>query len=147
MSDQQMTDRNQRAPDKERFDQCIAMLKGYYDALESRLGASVGLLVVVVGWLISSTTARQALTNTWLFALAFGTLTFIVLLYGLNVARWVGKWRKIRKYIESLNYIEPRYYLRYEVPSWTWIAYFTPVAVLYLFIVVCLILIVRGTLK
>lgn len=147
MSVQQMADRDRCASDKERFDQCIAMLKGYYDALESRLGASVGLLVVVVGWLISSSTARGALTNIWLFALAFSTLTFIVILYGLNVARWVDKWRKIRAHIDSLNYMEPRYYLRYELPSWTWIAYFTPVAVLYLFIVTCLILIVCGVFK
>src|SRR5687768_14378919 len=117
---------NYPASDKERFDMCVAMLKGYYDSLESRLGASVALFVVIIGWLITSQPARQALAKGWLFTLALITLSLVLILYGLNVGRWIGRWREIRAYVDALGYIEPRYYARYELPGWTWAAYFIP---------------------
>jgi len=129
------------ASDKERFDFCLAMLKAYYDALENRAGSSVAGFVVIIGWLITSEGARQALANERRFGLALATLTLVLVLYGLNVARWVRRWREIRGYIDDLGYVEPRFYARYELPKWTWLAYFMPVALLYVFIIAFLILI------
>jgi hypothetical protein len=65
-------------------------------------------------------------------------------LYGLNVVRWVWRWRQIRKDVDDLHYVEPRFYVRYEAPGWLWVAYFAPVALLCAFVIACLFLIKAG---
>jgi hypothetical protein len=136
------------ASDKERFDLCIAMLKAYYDALEGRVGTSIGFFVVVIGWLITSQGARDAIAKGgWFLGLALATLTLTLVFYGLNIAHWVHRWSEIRAYTDALGYVEPRFYARYELPSWAFITYFTPVALLYVFVVLCLILIATGRFK
>jgi hypothetical protein len=135
----------QRASDRERFELCLAMLKAYYDALEGRVAATVVLFVGIVGWLITAKPARDALNNDpRLVCVAGGTLTLLLVMYGLNIARWVWRWRQVRKIIDSLDYVEPEYYVRYELPTGLWWVYFTPVAVLYAFIMVFLFLIQTG---
>ena len=131
--------------DKERFEHGIAMLKAYYDALEGRLSAVVGLFVVALGWMITSDKARQAFQNEpRLVALAVSTLTLLLVLYGFNVAWWVRRWAGIKRDVDALNYIEPRFYARYELPRYGWKGYFVPVALLYVFMLACLVLIMSG---
>jgi hypothetical protein len=75
------------ATDRERFEQGIAMLKAYYDALEARLAATVAFFVAVVGWLITSESARKAIKEVeGLTPLAILTLTLLLVMYGFNVA-------------------------------------------------------------
>lgn len=136
------------ATDKERFDLCITMLKGYYDALEGRVGTSIGFFVVVIGWLITSQGAREAIAKRgWFLGSALGMLTVTLVFYGLNIAHWIHRWREIRAYTDALGYVEPRFYARYDLPNWAFMAYFTPVALLYTFVVLCLILIAIGRFK
>ncbi|MGE3512785.1 MAG: hypothetical protein AB7N65_28310 [Vicinamibacterales bacterium] len=131
-----------RVTDKERFDYGVAMVKAYYDALESRLTVTVGLFVGTVGWLITSTGARQALSRQpWLLALAVVTLTVLLILYAFNVAWWVHRWAEIRRHLDDLNYLEREFYVRYELPKYGWAGYVAPVALLYGFVLVCLFLI------
>ena len=119
------------ATDKERFDQCIAMLKAYYDALEGRLGTTVGFFVVIAGWLITSEPARKAISgNRSLLVLAIVCLLLMMVFFSMNVLRWVKRWREIRKTLDELGYMEPRFYARYDLPSWAPISYITPVVVL-----------------
>ena len=134
------------SPDKERFDLGVAMLKGYYDAIETRLAGSLALYVVVIGWLIASNDARRFLASEpWLFGFGVLLLTFVLRMYGWNVAHWLRRWRDIRTTVEALHYMETDFYTRwYQLPRGTWWAYFTPIALLYLFIVLCLILIAAG---
>ena len=79
-----------------------------------------------------------------MFGLALATLTLMLVFYDLNVTRWVRRWREIRAYMDALSYVEPRFYARYELVDWAWAAYFTPAALLYAFIVGCLVLITTG---
>ena len=119
------------ATDKERFDQCIAMLKAYYDALEGRLGTTVGFFVVIAGWLITSDSARKAIAgNRSLLVLAIVCLLLMMLFFAMNVLRWVKRWREIRATLDNLGYMEPRFYARYDLPNWAPISYITPVVVL-----------------
>lgn len=125
------------ANDKERFDHCIAMLKAYYEALEGRLGTTVGFFVLIAGWLITSESARKAIAgNRSLLVLAIVCLSLMMVFFAGNVLRWVKRWREIRATLDSLGYMEPRFYARYDLPRWTPITYITPVFVLG----ICLIL-------
>ena len=133
------SERNFAATDKDRFEQGIAMLKGYYDALEGRVAATVALFVGVVGWLITSGSAREALSkNRWLVALAGLTLTLLLVMFAFNVAWWLHRWAEIKGYVDALHYVEPQFY---DLPRGGWVVYFAPVAVLYVFIIRCLYLI------
>jgi hypothetical protein len=142
VSNQTASERAFGATDRERFEQGIAMLKAYYDALEGRLGATVAFFVGVVGWLITSSGTREALSKsrglTWLAAL---TLTLLVVMYALNAAWWVHRWAEIRSSVDALHYVEPQFYARYDLPRLGWVGYVGPVALLYVFIVGCLIMI------
>jgi uncharacterized protein (TIGR02246 family) len=133
------------AEDKVRFEHGIAMLTAYYEALEGRLAATVVLFVGVVGWLITSESARAALSgNDWLTALAVTTLTILLVMYGLNVAWWVRRWDEIRRAVDRLHYVEPEFYSRYDMPRFGWFGYFAPAALLYTFVIGCLFMISIG---
>lgn len=58
---------NEVANKKEKFDLCLGMLKEYYNALDSRVEKSFALLIVVIGWLITSDTARKTLSEELTF--------------------------------------------------------------------------------
>ena len=141
-SSQSASEQAFKGTDKERFEQGIAMLKAYYDALEGRLAATVAFFVGVVGWLITSSGAREALSkNRGLTSLAILTLTLLVVMYAFNMAWWVHRWAEIRSSVDSLHYVEPRFYARYDLPRFGWFAYVAPVTLLYVFIIGCLIMI------
>jgi hypothetical protein len=129
-----------------RFDLCIGMLKEYYDAIETRFAGTMTFMVVVLGWLITSDNARSALrANRWLRLSAIIALTLLLSLYAWNIAHWMSRWREIRGYTESLNYIEPRYWSRYyALPTFSWYTYVIPVAVLYAFVIICVRMIEMG---
>jgi len=133
------------ATNKERFDQCIAMLKAYYDALEDRLAKTVAWYVLIVGWLITSKDTRNSLaTNKALLVLAIASLLIMTGAYSLNIRRWVSRWRQIRGYLDELGYVEPRFYARFDLPDWTVLVYMSPVVLLCAFIIAFLILAARG---
>jgi hypothetical protein len=131
---------------KARFDLCIDMLKEYYDAIEARFAGTMTFMVVVLGWLITSDSARSALrANRWLRLSAITALTLLLLLYAWNIAHWTGRWHEIRGYAENLNYMEPRYWSRYyELPALSWYTYMIPVALLYALAIVCVEMIAVG---
>jgi hypothetical protein len=123
------------ATDKERFDLGISMMKAYYDALESRLASTVAVYMVVIGWLISSDDARQTLaSHPRLLLLSVGVLTLVLFMYGWNVWHWLARWLQIRETTERLNYMQTHFYTRYyKIPRGTWLFYFTPIFLMYLF--------------
>ncbi len=138
----------QVASRKDRFDLCVGMLKAYYDALEGRLEKSVALLVVVVGWLVTSDKARAALAGVpVLFWCAVVTLTAVVALYCWNIVHWVRRFREVQASVDELKYVEHEYYTRYRFPSWVISTYLAPVLLLYAFAVGCLILVGLGRLQ
>lgn len=141
-SGQAASERPSAATDKERFEQGIAMLKAYYDALEGRLAATVAFFVGVVGWLITSGGTREALSRSGgLTAVAILTLTLLLVLYSFNAAWWVHRWAEIKSSVDALQYVEPRFYARYDLPRFGWVGYAAPVVLLYVFIIGCLIMI------
>ncbi len=119
-----------KAQQKEKFDQCIAMLKAYYDAIEARLGQNITGHTAAVGWFLTSDTARKSMKDPVLFyvglAVAFGMLCA----YAFNIRHYVKRWRDLRKIIDALEYMEPTYYQRYNLPAHTAWTYLLPVAVL-----------------
>ena len=129
---------------KDRFDLCIRMLEAYYGALEGRLEKSVGLLVVVIGWLVASDDARRALKEPIMFVAALATLTVVVTLYCWNVVHWVRRFRQVQASADSLLFVDRAYYTRYRYqhPRWVTATYLLPVLLLYAFAVACLMSIV-----
>jgi len=121
--------------DKDRFDQCIAMLKGYYDAVESRFGQNVTAYLVALGWLLTSSTARTTLVNENAYYLALTVVGLMFLMYVFNIRHYLGRWREIRATLDALGYLPPGYYARYNLPSYTLFTYSLPVAVLAAFVV------------
>ena len=135
-----------KATDKDRFEVGIRMMKEYYDALEARLAGSLTFYVVIIGWLVTSEGARAALATRWLlWGLCLATLTVVLGLYIWNILHWLARWRYIRKNTISLNYMQRRFFTRYErLPPRTWAFYITPIALLYVFIFALLIGIKAG---
>jgi hypothetical protein len=123
------------ATDKERYEQCIGMLKAYYDAIESRLAQNIAAYLAALGWVITSSAARQALVNPRAFYLVLCVIVIVFVMYVANVFHYVRRWREIRKTVERLSYIENEYFARYELPDYTPFTYVMPVAVLFALLV------------
>jgi hypothetical protein len=136
---------NQTATKKEKFDLGIEMIKGYYDGLETRAERTAVLLVAVVGWLITSGDARDALLNYWpLFWGAIFSLTVFLIYYFLNISHFIKRFRQIQSQVEKLNYVDPKYFTRYRMPKTLHGIpplgiYMIPIVVLYLVIVLLMV--------
>ncbi len=127
------------ASKKEKFDLCLGMLKGYYDALDSRIEKSFALLLVVIGWIITSDTARKSLAEeTVLFWGAIITLTFAILFIAFNIFHFLERFREIQNTIEELDYANFKYFTRYRMPNNILPIYLAPVLILYFFIMLLL---------
>lgn len=127
------------ATTKERFDICLGMLKSYYDAMDGRVEKSFGLLLVVLGWLITSETARKSLeSDPSLFWSALITLTLLIIYLSMNIFHFMGRFREIERTTLALNYVSPEYWARYRMPPNILWAYIAPIAIMYAFIVIML---------
>ena len=132
------------ASPREKFDLGIAMLKGYYDGLETRTERTAVLLVGVVGWLITSAGAREALTKYRpLFYGAVFSLTVFLVMCWANISHFLKRFREIQSEVEALNYVPPKYFTRYRMPDRLLgipilVIYMMPIVILYLVIVLLL---------
>lgn len=129
-----------KGTDKDRFDRSMEMLKGYYDAIESRIEKTIALLLVLVGWLITSDTARKSMKNDLaLFWGAIITLTLLILFLVFNIYHFLDNFIKLRKSAVQLDYIEAEYFVRYpEMSMWFLFVYLAPVLFFYAFILMLL---------
>src|SRR6266550_54811 len=67
---------------KVRFELGIEMLKGYRADLQDRFEKSAALLIIVIGWLITSDTARKSIgNNSLLFWGGITILTALIAMY------------------------------------------------------------------
>jgi hypothetical protein len=129
---------------KEKFDLGIKMLQGYYDALEVRVERTAVLLVGIVGWLITSPSARDSLARYgWLFAGAIVSLTVFLIMTGLNISHFLQRFREVQANVADLNYAEPKDYTRYTMPPQLLripilLIYMSPIVILYILIVLLL---------
>jgi hypothetical protein len=134
----------QTATTKERFDLGISMLKGYYDGLETRAERTAVLLVGVVGWLITSQTARDSLAkNSTLFFGAVLSLTVFIAMAWVNLSHFLKRFREIQSEVEALEYVDAKYFTRYRMPAKlhgipVLYIYLMPILILYIFIVLLL---------
>ena len=119
------------ATDKERYEQCIGMLKAYYDAIESRLAQNIAAYLAALGWVITSSTARGALAQSLVFYVVLFVMVIVFVMYVLNVFHYVRRWREIRNTVLRLSYIENEYFARYELPWYTPFTYVIPVGLLF----------------
>jgi hypothetical protein len=137
-------DLNQTATTKEKFDLGIGMLKGYYDGLETRAERTAVLLVGVVGWLITSQTARDALAkNRPLFFGAVLGLTIFLVMSWANISHFLKRFREIQAEVEVLGYVDVKYFTRYRMPEKIHripilYIYIMPILLLYLLILLLL---------
>lgn len=144
-SDERMNPSDVRASKRERFDLCLGMLKAYYDALEGRLEKSLVLLVGVIGWMVTSDTARENLSGSpELFWASVLTLTVVIVLYCASMVHWIKRFRGVQASVDQLHYVEHEYYTRYRFPRWAIPIYLTPVLLLYAFAITCLVFIRLG---
>jgi hypothetical protein len=133
-----------KATVKEKFDLGIQMLKGYYDALESRAERTAVLLVGVVGWLIASPSSRESLTKYRpLFYGAILGLTVFLVMTGFNISHFIKRFREVQSNVEDLNYAEPKDFTRYRMPPRlhgipVFLIYMSPILVLYVLILLLL---------
>lgn len=125
---------------KEKFDLCLGMLKEYYNALDSRVEKSFALLIVVIGWLITSDAARKSLSEeSTLFWSAIVVLTAAMLFLVFNISHFLDRFREIQDTIENLNYVDNEYFTRYRMPDNILPSYLAPVLILYSFIMLLLV--------
>jgi|SRR5829696_2020520 len=118
------------ATTKEKFDLGIGMLKGYYDGLETRVERTTVLLVGVVGWLITSQTARDSLAKSSIlfWSAVFGITVFSVYSTA-NISHFLRRFWEIQANVEDLKYVQPLYFTRYQMPKKL---YGIPIRVIYL---------------
>ena len=132
------------ATTKEKFDLGIQMLKGYYDALESRAERTAVLLVGVVGWLIASPGSRESLTRYRpLFYGAILSLTVFMIMAGANISHFMKRFKEIQSNVEDLQYADHKDFTRYRMPRRlhgipVFFLYMGPVLVLYILILLLL---------
>lgn len=137
-------DVHQTATIKEKFDLGTGMLKGYYDGLETRAERAAVLLVGVVGWLITSQTARDSLAKNWpLFLGAVLSLTVFLAMSWANISHFLKRFREIQSEVEDLGYVDPKYFTRYRMPKRIHgipilYIYMMPILILYVFILLLL---------
>lgn len=135
-----------KASKKEKFNLSLEMLKGYHDGLESRVEKSTALLMIVLGWLLTSDTARKSLANNEiLFWGGIITLTILIIMYCLNVYHFLRQFRKIEEKVNKLDYIDQEYLVRYKMPETLFglpilSIYLAPGLVFYIFILILLFL-------
>lgn len=135
---------NQTATTREKFDLGIAMLKGYYDGLETRAERAAVLLVGVVGWLITSQTARDSLARSRpLFFGAVLSLTVFLIMSWANISHFLKRFRGIQSEVEALEYVDAKYFTRYRMPERLYgipifYIYIAPILILYIFILLLL---------
>ena len=133
------------ASTKEKFDLGIGMLKGYYDGLETRVERTTVLLVGVVGWLITSQTARTSLAqSSILFWSAVFGITVFSIYSTMNISHFLKRFWEIQQRVEDLKYVDPRYFSRYQMPKRLYgfpikLIYLMPVLAIYALILLLLI--------
>jgi hypothetical protein len=129
---------------KEKFELGIEMLKGYRTDLQDRFEKSGALLIVVIGWLITSDTARKSLTKeTLLFWGGAAILTALIVMYCVTISHFIERYLEIQTTVESLGYVDSTYFVRYHMPATLFLVpvqfiYIVPVLFLYLFILMIL---------
>ena len=124
---------------KEKFHLCLGMLKEYYSLLDSRVEKSFALLIVVIGWITTSETARKTISEekVWFWA-ALATLTAAILFLCINISHLLHRFRDIQATVEQLNYVEISYFSRYRMPDYILLVYLAPIMILYVFIALLL---------
>ena len=138
---------------KEKFELGLEMLKGYRTDLQDRFEKSAALLIVTMGWLITSNIARKSLANhTLLFWSGVFILTALILMYCLTIYHFIERFKKIQSTVESLAYVDPIYFTRYQMPDRLFLipvhfSYILPVLFLYVSILIMLIQIRRGSMS
>ena len=121
------------------------MFRAYRSDLQDRLEKSVGLLIIVVGWLITSETARKSLSsNSFLWWGSVVVLTALMVMYCLTISNFVTHCKEIQKAIDSLHYMESQYLTRYRMPDKIFslpveLSYIAPIASIYIVIVLILL--------
>lgn len=138
-----------KASQKVKFELGLEMLRGYRADLQDRLEKSVGLLVIVIGWLITSETARKSLAaNSFLWWGSVVVLTALLIMYCATIFNFIDNFRKIENTIQQLGYIDSGFELtRYRMPDKFYFPvqsfYIGPIAAMYVVIILILIQIKR----
>ena len=113
--------------------------------LQDRLEKSIGLLIIVIGWLITSETARKSLvSNSPLWWGSVAVLTALMVMYCLTISNYVGHFRQIQSTIEGLDYMDSQYLTQYRMPDKIFylpaeFSYITPIGAMYIVIVLILL--------
>lgn len=137
------------ATKKIEFELGIEMLRGYRADLQDRLEKSIGLLIIVIGWLITSDTARKSLaSNSFLWWGSVAVLTALLIMYCGTIINFIDNFRQIEKTINGLTYIDAGYELtryqmrdKFNLPVESF--YIAPIASMYIVILLILIQIKR----
>lgn len=143
------SDQAAKASQKVKFELGLEMLRGYRADLQDRLEKSIGLLVIVIGWLITSDTARKSLAaNSFLWWGSVVVLTALLIMYCGTIFNFIGNFRKIENTIQELGYIDTGFELtRYQMPDRLHLPvqsfYIAPIASMYVVIILILIQIKR----
>ena len=112
------------AKSKEKFELLYEMLKRYYGSLLEGTVAAAGVLIVVAGWVGSSTTLRyQLCLHPWMFRVAFGLPIIGFVLYVYIAWRVFHLSNKTADFLDNLAYMENKYYENYRIKWFTLIIY------------------------
>jgi hypothetical protein len=129
---------------KEKFELGLEMLKGYRADLQDRFEKSAALLIIVIGWLITSDTARKSIgNNSLLFWGGVTILTALIVMYCSTIYHFIERYREIQRAVETLGYTESPYFARYQLPDKIFsmpvhFSYIAPIFPFYIFILLIL---------
>jgi len=144
---------NDQPSKKEKFELGLEMLKGYRGDLQDRFEKSSALLIIVIGWLITSDTARKSLANkASLFWGGVTILTALIAMYCLTIYHFIERFKEIQATVQSLAYVDQMYFARYQMPDTLFLvpvhfSYMLPVIFLYVVILILLLQIKRGLIQ
>jgi|SRR5919205_2766233 hypothetical protein len=137
-------DADNAASTKEKFELGLEMLKGYRSDLQDRFEKSTALMMIVVGWLITSKDARTSIAESpLLFWGSVVIMTASMAMYCLTVYNFIRRFREIQRTVEALGYMETPYYTRFRMPDKIFssplaFSYIAPLLPAYVFILLIL---------
>jgi hypothetical protein len=114
------------ATQKEKFDLLFDMLKQYYQGLLDGLIKTAGVLIIVAGWVATSSTLTDHLRNNpWerhigVVLVAIGHILFAIIAYRVY---WLSG--KTYDLLREVDYFDPRYYENYRVRRVTFLLYYS----------------------
>ncbi|HEX6749079.1 MAG TPA: hypothetical protein VF092_17400 [Longimicrobium sp.] len=128
-----------RATKKETFDLLFDMLKQYYQGLLDGLIKTAGVLIIVAGWVATSSTLAEHLrTHRWERYIGIGLIAMGHILFAIIAYRVYRLSHRTYDLLKEVDYLDSRYYDNFLVRRITYLLYYSANLVITLGIILML---------